>query len=186
MTAITTEPVRVLAISGSTRTGSVNAAILRAAGELGGVEVKLELWDGLAAVEPFNEDDEAAPGAGVRAMREAMLAADALLFATPEYNSSLPGQLKNALDWASRPYQASALHGKTAAVIGASPSGYGAKFAQAELRKVLTACGSDVVGDELCVAKAHTALGEDGLPVDEELRAALTALVAAVVAKVRG
>ncbi|GHF28856.1 FMN reductase [Streptomyces mashuensis] len=172
-----TEAVRILAISGSLRAGSVNSALLRAAAALAGPEVKVELWDGLATVPPFSEDDEAAPGAAVEALRAAITDADALLFATPEYNTSIPGQLKNALDWASRPYGAGALTGTTAAVIGASPSGFGAKWAQAELRKVLSACGAQVVGEELCVAKAHTVLGEDGLPTDEELRTALTGLV---------
>ncbi|MFI1971856.1 NADPH-dependent FMN reductase [Streptomyces cinnamoneus] len=177
--------VRVLAISGSVRAGSVNSAILRAGAALAGAEVKLELWDGLKAVEPFSEDDEAAPGAGVKALLAAIAEADALLIATPEYNGSVPGQLKNALDWASRPYGRSVLVGKTASVIGASPSGFGAKWAQADLRKILGACGAEVVGEELCVAQAHTVLGEDGLPTDEELRTALTTLVATLVEAAR-
>ncbi|MEU4211573.1 NADPH-dependent FMN reductase [Streptomyces sp. NPDC026206] len=179
-TDLSTGTLRVLAISGSLRAGSVNSAILRAAGALAGTEVKLEVWDGLAEVPPFNEDHEAEPGAGVLALRAAINAADALLFATPEYNHSLPGQLKNALDWASRPYGASALGGKPAAVVGASPSGFGAKWAQAELSRILKACGAVVVGEELCVPKANAALGEDGLPVSEELRGALTGLLAAL------
>ncbi|MFI9201538.1 NADPH-dependent FMN reductase [Streptomyces sp. NPDC053048] len=177
--------IRVLAISGSLRADSVNAQILRAAGTLADTEVKLELWDGLSAVQPFSEDDEAEPGAGVQEMRAAMGAADALLFATPEYNSSLPGQLKNALDWASRPYRQSALTGKPVAVIGASPSGFGAKYAQAELRKVLKASDAELVGDELCVPKANSVLGEDGLPVDQELRDALVGLIRALGEAVR-
>ncbi|GAA2718720.1 MULTISPECIES: NAD(P)H-dependent oxidoreductase [Streptomyces] len=185
MSAPATEPVRILAISGSLRAASVNTAVLRAAAALAGTDAKVEIWDGLAAVQPFNEDHEAEPGSGVRELRAAVEAADALLFATPEYNSSLPGQLKNALDWASRPYGASVLGGRTAAVIGASPSAFGAKWSQAELRKVLTNSGVEVVGEELCVARAHEALGEDGLPVDEELRAALTGVVTALVEKVR-
>lgn len=172
--------VRVLAVSGSLRAGSYNSAVLRAAASLAGPEVKIELWDGLAAVPPFSEDDEATPIAAVEALRAAIGASDALLIATPEYNSSVPGQLKNALDWASRPYGASVLSGKTAAVIGTSPGRFGGKLAQAELRKVLTTCGAEVVGDELTVPKANEALGEDGLPVSEELRTALLTLLGAL------
>lgn len=180
-----TGTLRVLAISGSLRTDSINSDLLRAAGALGGPGVKLELWDGLAAVPPFSEDDEAEPGAGVAGMLAAFAGADALLFATPEYNRSLPGQLKNALDWASRPYGRSVLTGKAAAVIGASPGNFGGRRGHADLTKVLKACGAVVVGDEVCVPQAHTALGEDGLPVGEELRTALTGLLDALGEAVR-
>ncbi len=180
-----TDTLRVLAISGSLRADSINSALLRAAGALGGPEVKLELWDGLAAVPPFSEDDEAEPGAGVAGMLAAVAGADALLFATPEYNRSLPGQLKNALDWASRPYGRSVLTGKTVAVIGASPGNFGGRRAHADLTKVLKACGAVVVGDEVCVPQADTALGEDGLPATEELRTALTGLLDALGEAVR-
>ena len=94
------------------------------------------------ALPPFCEDDEAAPGDDVAAFREAISAADALLIATPEYNSSIPGVLKNALDWASRPTSAAALRGKPAAVIGASTSTFGAIWAQAETRRALSAAGA--------------------------------------------
>lgn len=184
-TDLSTGPVRVLGISGSLRSDSFNTAALRAVAALAGAEVQLDVWDGLAAVPPFNQDEEDAPAAAVLALREAITGADALLFATPEYNSSLPGQLKNALDWASRPYGKAALAGRTVAVIGASPSGFGAKWAQAELRKVLTACGAEVVGPELCIAQAHSAFGPDGLPVSPELRTSLTDLAEVLAAAVR-
>ena len=97
-------PMKILAISGSLRDASYNTMLLRAAGELVPDGVELELWDGLKAVPPFDEDDEVGEApAGVAELRDAIAGADAILFATPEYNSSIPGVLKNAIDWASRP-----------------------------------------------------------------------------------
>jgi chromate reductase len=129
--------MRVLCISGSLRRDSYNRKLLRAAGELAPPAAELVHWHGLKALPPFDEDDEHAPGAAVVALREAIARADALLIATPQYNASLPGQLKNALDWASRPYESNVLRGKPVAVIGASPSPSGAARSQAEARTVL-------------------------------------------------
>jgi chromate reductase len=110
-------------------------------------------------VPPYDEDDDVDPAPPpVRRLRGAIAAADALLVAAPEYNSSLPGQLKNALDWASRPFPDNVLRNKPAAVIGASTSVFGAVWAQAEVRKVLAAAGARVIGDELPVARAERAL----------------------------
>src|SRR5947208_16805393 len=96
--------MKVLAISGSLRGASHNTKLLRAAAELFPPYVEFELWDGLKAVPPYDEDDDIDPApAAVAQLRAAIAGADAVLFATPEYNSSIPGQLKNALDWASRP-----------------------------------------------------------------------------------
>ena len=92
--------MRILGISGSLRRGSHNMQLLRAAEELLGPGVELVLWDGLKAVPPFDEDDEDDPAAGVAELRDAIAGADAILISTPEYNSSIPGQLKNAIDWA--------------------------------------------------------------------------------------
>jgi chromate reductase len=105
--------------------------------------------------------------------RAAIDAADAILFATPEYNSSIPGQLKNALDWASRPRTAAALLNKPVAVVGASVSLFGAVWAQAELRKVLSAAGARVLDAELAVATAHQAFDEDDALIDADLGDAL-------------
>src|SRR6185437_8279743 len=124
--------MRILAISGSLREGSHNTALLRAAADLVPDGVSLELFDGLAAIPHYNGDhDHEQPPAEVAALREAIAAADAILVATPEYNGSVPGVLKNAVDWASRPHRESALWGKTAAVVGASTGAYGALWAQA-------------------------------------------------------
>jgi chromate reductase len=149
-----TTPVRVLGLAGSLRTGSYNRKLLEAAAVLAPPSAELELWEGLKALPPFDEDDEHAPDPAVHALREAIAGADAVLIATPQYNASLPGQLKNALDWASRPYETNVLRGKPVAVIGASPSPSGAARAQAEARTVLGAIGADVVDDGLALSGA--------------------------------
>ena len=150
--------MRVLGISGSLRRDSLNSALLRAAAERlpGGAE--LVEFDRLADVPPYDEDVEShEPTAdAVRELRDAVRQADAVLIATPEYNHSIPGQLKNALDWVSRPAGQSALNGKPAAAIGASKSMFGGVWAQAELRKVLGAMGGRVIEAELPVAHART------------------------------
>jgi chromate reductase len=160
--------MRVLGISGSLRRDSHNTQLLRAAEELLPLDAELEVWDGLKAVPPFDEDDE--PGTEeVAALREAAAAADALIFATPEYNASIPGQLKNAVDWLSRPVATSALRGKPVLVIGASTGAFGAVWAQAELRKVLATAGARVVEGEVAVGHAPTKFDEAGRLVDAEL-----------------
>ena len=161
--------MRVLAISGSLRRGSHNTRLLRIAAELAPPSVEIELFDGLKQVPPYDEDDDTDPApAGARRLREAIAEADALLIATPEYNSSLPGQLKNALDWASRPFPDNVLRNKPVAVIGASTGMFGAVWAQAEARKVLASTGARVIDVELPVAGAEAAFADDRL-ADEEL-----------------
>lgn len=169
--------MRILAVSGSLRRDSYNTQLLRAAQELAPGGVELELYDELAAVEPFDQDDERDAPAGAQDFRDAVAAADAVLFATPEYNSSIPGQLKNALDWASRPtVREGALWSKPVAVIGASNGSFGAVWAQAELRKVLSASGARVAEAELAVGRAQEHFA-DGSLVDPELRRGLAEAV---------
>jgi chromate reductase, NAD(P)H dehydrogenase (quinone) len=161
----------VLGISGSLRRDSHNATLLRAAAELLPPSADLQVFDGLKAVEPYDEDDDVGTGpAGARRLRESIESADAVLIATPEYNSSVPGQLKNALDWASRPKGENALWGKPAAVVGASTGMFGAVWSQAELRKALSAAGARVLETDLPVGHAHEAFSEDGRLADVELR----------------
>jgi chromate reductase len=160
--------VRVLGISGSLRRDSHNTKLLRAAGglveELGG---DFELFDGLRSIPPYDEDDDVRDGPlAVARLREAIDSADAILFATPEYNSSIPGVLKNAVDWASRPHNESPLRNKPVAVIGASTGMFGAIWAQAELRKVLGSAGARVAEVELAVGHAHEHLDLAGHPSD--------------------
>ena len=151
--------MRVLAISGSLRSDSHNTALLRAAAEEAPAGVELELWDGLKQIPPYDADDDLVPGPpAVEALRDAVRAADAVLIATPEYNSSVPGALKNALDWASRPLATNAFRNKPVAVIGASTGAFGAVWAQAELRKALAAMGARVAEVELAVGHAHEKL----------------------------
>jgi chromate reductase len=160
--------MKVLAISGSLRRDSHNTKLLRAAEELLPAVADFELWDGLKAVPPFDEDDE--PGtAVVTSLREAVAAADVLVFSTPEYNASVPGQLKNAVDWLSRPVARSVLRGKPVLVIGASTGAFGAVWAQAELRKVLTTAGARVVEAEVALGHAHEKFDESGTLIDEEI-----------------
>lgn len=165
--------MRLLAVSGSLRRDSHNSRLLRAAAQQLPPGVELELYDGLKQIPPFDEDDEASPAPEVLEWREAIEAADAVLFATPEYNSSIPGQLKNAIDWASRPKAQAALRNKPVAVIGASTSMFGALWAQAELRKVLSASGARVLDTELAVATAHEAFDDEDQLMEAELGDAL-------------
>ena len=171
--------VKVLAISGSLRRDSHNTALLRAAAELLPPSVELELYDGLKLVEPYDEDDDIGHGPRrARRFREAIEGADAILVATPEYNSSIPGQLKNALDWASRPKGENALWGKPVAVVGASTGMFGAVWSQAELRKVLGASGARVIDEELPIPHAHeVAFTADGRLADPETRGRYTEIL---------
>ena len=166
--------MRVLAVSGSLRRHSYNTQLLRLAEELAPAGVEIELYDGLRAVPPYDADDDGqVVAAPVRQLRERIAAADAVLFATPEYNSSIPGQLKNALDWASRPFKTNPLRNKPVAVVGATTGAYGAVWAQAELRKVLGAIGARVVPGEVALAHAHERFDEEGELLDAEIRAGL-------------
>jgi chromate reductase len=169
--------VKILGISGSLRAGSYNTALLRAAGELLPRGVEFDVYRDLKLIPPFDEDDEPHAHDAVHDLRAAIADADALLIATPEYNSSVPGQLKNALDWASRPTGDAALANKPVAVVGASQGMFGAVWAQAELRKILAAAGARVVGDELPIAHAHEAFNEDGRLRSTELTETLHELV---------
>jgi len=163
--------MKVLGIAGSLRPDSYNRALLVAAAELFPADVEFELWDGLKAVPPYDEVDDVIPApAAVVRLRDAVAGADAVLFATPEYNSSIPGQLKNAVDWASRPLATNVLRNKPVAVVGASTGAFGAVWAQAELRKVLSTIGARVVDRELPIPQALETLGEEGLPRDPAAR----------------
>jgi chromate reductase, NAD(P)H dehydrogenase (quinone) len=165
--------MRILGIAGSIRRGSHNRRLLRAAGDALPSGVDLVAWDGLAGLPAFDEDLETTPPAAVRELLEEIEAADALLIATPEYNASLPGALKNALDWASRPFPDNVLRDKPSAVIGASTGLFGAVWAQAEVRKVLKASGAHVVEAELPVGMADSAFTDDGQLADPQLAARL-------------
>jgi chromate reductase len=142
------------------------------------------VWDRLAELPAFNEDQETSPPRPVRDFLAEIEGADALLIATPEYNASLPGALKNALDWASRPFPENVLRDKPAAVIGASTGLFGAVWAQAEVRKVLRASGAHVIESELPVGMADTAFTEEGALADPELQGRLGELAEDLVREV--
>ena len=176
--------MRVLGISGSLRQGSFNSALLRAAAERLPAGAELIEFERLAEIPPYDEDVEREmTPAVVEELRAAVREADAVLIATPEYNHSIPGQLKNALDWVSRPAGQSALNGKPAAVVGASTGMFGAVWAQAELRKVLGAMGGRVVEAELPVGRARELPVVNGrLELDPQLSERLEEILAELVA----
>jgi chromate reductase len=179
-------PICVLAISGSLRRGSHNTKLLRFATTLLAPDCQVTLWDSLKGVPPFDEDDEAGPPHAVVAdLRASAGRADAVLIATPEYNHSIPGQLKNALDWLSRPLAGNPLQHKPVAVIGASTGIFGAVWAQAETRRILDALGARVLDRELPVPTAARQFAADGRLLDGELESELRELLEDLVAGAR-
>jgi chromate reductase, NAD(P)H dehydrogenase (quinone) len=176
--------MRILGISGSLRRGSHNTALVRAAAELLPPGEELVLWDGLREVPPYDQDDdtEGTPPA-VAALRAAVADADAVLIATPEYNSSVPGALKNALDWASRPLATNVFRNKAVVVIGSSSGVFGAVWAQAELRKVLAAMGARVAEAEVAVGRAQDKIDADGRVADDEVRDQIREALGALLAE---
>lgn len=179
--------MRILGVSGSLRESSYNTSLLRAAAEAAPEGVELELWDGLAELPLYDEelDTDDAPAA-VKRLREAWAGADGILFATPEYNGSVPGGLKNAIDWASRPPLENALRNKTVAVAGASTGQFGALWAQQDLKRILGIAGARVVGTEIPVGRAPERFDNNGNLLDgelfEQLRLHVTTLAAEAVA----
>ncbi|HZZ45404.1 MAG TPA: NAD(P)H-dependent oxidoreductase [Pseudonocardia sp.] len=174
--------MRILGIAGSLRAASFNRRLLRQSARLLPDGVQWEVWDGLATIPPFNEDHEADPGPAVEQFRAAISRADRVLIATPEYNGGIPGQLKNALDWASRPAGHGALAGKLVAVIGASPGRYGASRSQAQLRDVLRNSRAQVVEAGLAVPTAHEQFDDEGHLTDPALISQLGEVLRALVA----
>ena len=178
--------MRILGISGSLRSGSYNSALLRAAATELPSGVVIDHFGGLKEVPPYDEDDDHEPAPKpVARLRAAIAGADALLVATPEYNSSIPGQLKNAVDWASRPFPENALRNRPVAVIGASTSMFGGLWSQAEMRKTLGAAGARVLGAELAVPRADQAFGPDGALLDDGARARLREVLRELLAETR-
>jgi chromate reductase len=175
--------LRILAIAGSLRRESHNRRLLRAATELAPAGIRISLYDELAAIPMFDEDLEAATSGGpdcVRRLREAVAASHGLLIATPEYNQSMPGVLKNALDWLSRGTP-EVLAGKPVATIGASAGRWGTRLAQASLRQVLNATESRVMpAPALYLAEAERAFDAHGRLTDARTRQVLESVLAAL------
>ena len=165
---------KIIAISGSLRKGSLNTAVLRAVAGRAPEGVEVEVLDPalLKAVEPYDEDDDglSAPP-NVTAVREKLHAADVVLISTPEYNGTVPGQLKHVIDWGSRPRgETAALYAKPVAVISTSPSDYGALWAGEAARKALGIAGARVVAEiDLAIGGAFGKFDESGQLTDAEL-----------------
>jgi len=181
--------MRVLGVVGSLRSDSHNRRLLQAAAEHMPDGTELVIFDGLKAVEPFDETDEHENGGGLPgadAFNAAIREADAILFVTPEYNGSIPGVLKNAIDWASRPTPTtSPLAGKPVAAIGASTGMFGAAWAQADLRKSLGLAGARVLDEELAVPGADEAFHDDGRIKRAATRRRLAEILELLIAQAR-
>ncbi|MGH3499466.1 MAG: NADPH-dependent FMN reductase [Nocardioidaceae bacterium] len=172
--------MRILALCGSLRAASYNRQLVQYATTLAPTSAHLVTYRDLRRIPPFSEDDEDHPPAAVHDLRAAIAAADAVLLATPEYNGSVPGQLKNALDWASRPFPDNVLRDKPAAVMGASPSPSGAARAAGEARVVLARAGAHVLDDAVQVPHAYQQLDPAGGMADAALSDQLTELLDAL------
>ncbi|WP_116813687.1 NADPH-dependent FMN reductase [Steroidobacter cummioxidans] len=170
--------MNVLGICGSLRRDSYNRSLLRAAAERAPAGMTIHPDDRLSAIPLFNEDLEHDTPAAVRDLRRAVAAADGLLIATPEYNQSIPGVLKNAIDWLSRPAPEEVLVGKPVAVIGASGGRWGTRLAQNALRQALFATESvPLPSPALFVREAQNAFDADGGLIDIAIGQSLDALL---------
>lgn len=172
----------ILGIPGSLRRASYNRALLRAAARVAPAGMALTVYDALGSIPLFDEDLEQATGGGpepVRRLRDQVARAHGLLIATPEYNWSIPGVLKNAVDWLSRPGPEEVLIGKPVAIVGASGGRWGTRLAQAGLRQILTSTESLVLpAPAVFVRDAGQAFGENGELVDPGAREQLAGLLA--------
>ena len=169
--------MRILGIPGSLRADSLNRRLLEVAADLLPDGVELAVWEGLRDVPPFDEDTEETPSVAVAGLRSAVASADAVLIATPEYNGSIPGTLKNALDWASRPNATNVFRGVPVAVIGASPGAFGGVWAHGETRRVLGIMGARVLEAGVSLGKASDRLADP----DDELRTQLREVIEGLV-----
>ena len=164
------KPLRILGIAGSLRRQSYNRAALRAATQLAPEGATIDTFE-INGIPPFSEDDEQDPPAKVVELKRSIRDADAVLFVTPEYNYSIPGVLKNAIDWASRPYGDSAWVGKPAAVMGASVGTIGTARAQYHLRQVMVFLNMFPLNQpEVMIAKAHERFDAEGNLTDEKTK----------------
>jgi chromate reductase len=177
---------RILAISGSLRAGSYSTALLRDAARRAGDELELVLFDGLRDLPAFDEDiaDDGEGIPAVAQLKQELADADAVLISTPEYNGSVPGALKNALDWVSRPFETNPLRGKPAAIVSSSTGSFGGVWAQNDLRRILGTIGARVVDATAAVPQAHTRVDETGELAHPETSEQLDAVVAALDAEV--
>lgn len=175
------QPVKILGIAGSLRKQSFNRAALRAAQALVPEDAVLTTFE-LDDIPVFNQDQEMELPAPVARMKQAIREADAILFVTPEYNYSIPGVLKNAIDWGSRPYGESAWSGKPAAIMGASPGLFGSARAQYHLRQVLVGLGMPTVNQpEIMIGTASERFDANGMLTDDKTRVLIGKLLKSLV-----
>ena len=173
--------IRILGIAGSLRKASYNRGALRAAQELAPADAKIEIFD-LDGIPIFNQDDDSRPPEKVTQFKRQIRAADAILICTPEYNYSIPGVLKNAIDWASRPYGDSAWDGKPVAIMGASPGMLGTARAQYHLRLCFVFLNMYPLNKpEVMIANASERFDEQGNLTDQDTRDHIKKLVEALV-----
>jgi len=170
--------MRILAITGSLREEAFSTRLVDAARDLAPDGVEISRYERLDEIPGFNQDHESAVSEVVEDLRSQIVDADALLIITPEYNASMPGQLKNAIDWASRPHGESALAGKPAAVLSSSPMPFGAIWANQQVRKAFTITGTPTVERELAIGKIDEKIDAENRLTDDPARADLSALLA--------
>jgi len=176
------KPITILGFAGSLRRGSYNKALLRAAMELVPRDAKLEIFD-LEGIPPFNQDLEAQMPEKVKEFKTRIRAADAILIATPEYNYSIPGVLKNAIDWASRPSGDNSFEDKPVAIMGASPGRIGTARAQYHLRQVCVSLNMHPINrPEVLVTFGNEKIDENGRLKDEETREIIRELLKSLIA----
>ncbi len=177
-----TKTCKILGISGSLRSGSYNSAALRACTALLPENASLEIF-GLEGIPIFNQDEEPRPPALVLELKQRVREADALLFATPEYNYSVPGVLKNAIDWVSRPHGDNAWSGKPAAIMGASIGSIGTARAQYHLRQIFVFLNVYAMNQpEVMIGNAGSRIDKAGEITDEQTKALIRELLLGLVA----
>ena len=176
-----TEKLRILGISGSLRRGSYNTAALQAAVELCPPDAEIEIYD-IGGFQPFNEDLEPNALEDVVEFKAAIRAADAIIFSSPEYNYSVPGHLKNAIDWASRPYGDSAWDGKPALIMGCSPGAIGTARMQYHLRQIMVFLNMHPLNrPEVMINNCASKFDAEGNLTDEKTREFLREAIQALV-----
>ncbi len=159
-----------IAISGSLRKGSFNTHLLEAAKEVAEGVANIEIYD-ISSIPLYNQDLEVNFPAEAQALKDKILASDGVIFATPEYNRSIPGVLKNAIDWASRPYGMNAFDAKPVLILGATPAPTGTTLGQSHLKHVMLYLNGYVLGQpEFYLGSAHEKFNAEGKLTDESTR----------------
>lgn len=182
---VMTDKIKIIGFSGSLRKGSFNTAALAAAQQLCGDDAEIEIFD-ISDFPPFNQDREQDPPANVAKLKAAIRAADAVIFSSPEYNYSVPGHLKNVIDWASRPYGDSAWEGKPALIMGASSGAIGTARMQYHLRQTMVFLNMFPLNKpEVMIGNAAGKFDENGTLTDEKTREFIKQAVAALVEETR-